>query len=276
MRKPSVWWGALIAAVGLAFALLWLLGGARGDRSQRLADGSCLTIREAVVSKEVSVTFLHGNPLQQVLGRAVPGRFQSLIPAALRSRCFPNGRSAIRISGKDQICLFLVTDRDHLPKTDRLQVERLVVGDESGQNTYNTACLVTVNNRFQGWAFRGFPSDSKTLLATFLASDPEGHLVEAARFRLKNPANGRFSSKFGRDATASEPVAGGDLLSNTLSASTNAVPPAEHWTVEWGEPASELIVHMAEWQRTGWKELWSSGPLPQSDGTVHRKVELSR
>ena len=54
-------------------------------------------------------------------------------------------------------------------------------------------------------------------------------------------------------------------------------PAVEHRTVEFIERTeSDMRQHMAQWAREGWSVSSVSARLPQADGTVHRKAELSR
>jgi hypothetical protein len=50
----------------------------------------------------------------------------------------------------------------------------------------------------------------------------------------------------------------------------------EYKTVEKPMSEADLRQQVEQWQREGWAVLWISAPLPQPDGTVHRKVELRR
>jgi len=52
----------------------------------------------------------------------------------------------------------------------------------------------------------------------------------------------------------------------------------EHKTVELIENAGEtkLLQHSEEWNNAGWAIVSVSKPLPRPDGTVLRKVELTR
>lgn len=47
-------------------------------------------------------------------------------------------------------------------------------------------------------------------------------------------------------------------------------------TVERAMSETDLRQQMDQWQREGWAVLSISKPLPQPDGTVHRKVELKK
>lgn len=50
----------------------------------------------------------------------------------------------------------------------------------------------------------------------------------------------------------------------------------DYRTVEEEMSNDDLRQHMQEWAREGWAVLAISRPLPQPDGTLHRKVELRR
>ena len=53
--------------------------------------------------------------------------------------------------------------------------------------------------------------------------------------------------------------------------------PGEKRSVEFVEKSdADMREHMTQWQRDGWNVLSVSARLPQADGTVHRKAELSR
>jgi hypothetical protein len=65
------------------------------------------------------------------------------------------------------------------------------------------------------------------------------------------------------------------IVARAASASTNTAG-WEYKTVEEAMSESELRQQMGQWQREGWAVLSISKPLPQPDGTVHRKVELKR
>jgi len=266
----------LIAALAVVLALCCFLRASRVSRAQHLADGSWLRIREAVVSRELSFTFVHGNPIQRLLGRTVPSRWQSMLPWPLRSKCFASGSAGMHLSGEGKVCLFILTDRENFPATGELHLQLLVVGDAGGQGTISTPCLVTVDHRFQGWAFQSFPRDNQTLRLRCLASGPDGHLLEAAMFKLRNPAFGH-SSAWSAQPASNIPWPDGSALGRYAnSAQTDAPSPAQRWKVEWGEPSTDLREHMAEWTREGWKVVSISRPLPQADGTVHRQAELWR
>jgi hypothetical protein len=54
-------------------------------------------------------------------------------------------------------------------------------------------------------------------------------------------------------------------------------PRSENRTVEFVEKSdADLREHMEQWRQEGWNVLSVSARLPQADGTVHRKAELSR
>jgi hypothetical protein len=53
--------------------------------------------------------------------------------------------------------------------------------------------------------------------------------------------------------------------------------PMEYKTVEFVETSdNDIRAHMAQWAKEGWNVLSISPRLTQADGTVVRKVELSR
>lgn len=61
------------------------------------------------------------------------------------------------------------------------------------------------------------------------------------------------------------------------SYSARTFPATENRTIEFAaESEKDLRVRMEQWQQEGWKVLSVSKPLPQPDGGVKRKAELSR
>lgn len=52
--------------------------------------------------------------------------------------------------------------------------------------------------------------------------------------------------------------------------------PGDYRTIEEAMSEADLRRHLQEWARDGWNVLSISKPLPQADGTIHRKVELQK
>jgi hypothetical protein len=54
-------------------------------------------------------------------------------------------------------------------------------------------------------------------------------------------------------------------------------PTSEQKIVEFTQTSeNDIPTRMDQWQREGWSVVAISGPIPQSDGTVHRRAELRR
>jgi len=79
-------------------------------------------------------------------------------------------------------------------------------------------------------------------------------------------------------------IAAGVLLvsgcgtSRKTAASVEKPPPVlEHRAVEFMQKSeSDIREHLAQWQQEGWNVMSLSKPLPQADGTVLRRAELTR
>jgi hypothetical protein len=272
MKRRTFWLIGMSVALGTAAALVCILIAQMRGRERQLGDGSTLVIRDAVVAKELSCTFPHGNPLQQFLGRITSKRVRAVLPQSLRSICFPTGNAGLGLSGDGKVCLFVVTARYHLPAADQLHLKLLVVGDEHDGETNSSPCLVTVEDMFQGWAFEDFPKNTRTLTVRCLASDRQDHLLEAARFTIPNPAYRRRSIELAKPATGGVSTGDSMLPPDLISPERN-----KYWTVEFIEKSNvDLPGYMARWSQEGWKVRSISKPFPQADGMVGRKTELSR
>ena len=72
-------------------------------------------------------------------------------------------------------------------------------------------------------------------------------------------------------------VGGCETQRKTAAPVEKAPPAVEYRTAEFVQKSeSDIREHMAQWQREGWNVMSISKPLPQADGTVIRRAELSR
>lgn len=195
MKSKALW---LLAGLGIGAAVLVGILRPAATAPQRLADGSVLKIREVVYGKEIARTFQNGNALQRAMGKVMPARLASVLPWWVRSRLLPTGSSGLRLSGDGKTCIFIITDRRHLPVSGKLELNLVLVADVHGGTTNGTACFATLGSpegQIQGWALENFPTDCKVLHVGFMALAGEGHTNEAARFTIRNPAYSRRSTQ---------------------------------------------------------------------------------
>ncbi len=114
----------------------------------------------------------------------------------------------------------------------------------------------------------------------------EAQLLEwfGAPVRRELKPDGQRFLEWSFSAGAGEGTSAGGKLSVSLTPdgkveaySARRSPSLQVQTVEFVERSdADLREHLANWAHEGWSVLSVSGRLPQPDGTVHRKVELSR
>jgi hypothetical protein len=183
-------WKTIVSRIvlGSGVALTCFLSLCSANRGEPLADGSRIKIRNVVVAEEVSFDFPDNNPVH-FMARVVPAWIRSILPLSLRSKLSLQENSGLHMSGENKVCLFIVTARDSMAPTSKLDVRRLTISDDRGQGTNSSAALVTVDmgQKFQGWAWEDFPKNSRNLIVRCWGAEPNGQPAEMVQFKIRNP-----------------------------------------------------------------------------------------
>src|SRR5262245_34529766 len=121
-------WKTIVSSIvlGSVVALVCILSFYAANRGKLLADGSRIKIRNVVVAEEVSFNFPDHNPVHFV-ARVVPAWIRSILPLSLRSKLILQESAGLRMSGENKVCLFIVTARDRMAPTSKLDVRRLTI-----------------------------------------------------------------------------------------------------------------------------------------------------
>ena len=190
MRKLFVIPAVIIAAVlSCIIIVIWRGAGSDIDKTHRLADGSTLVLKEAVLtSSNYNYRYRSGGKVVQWLA--------PILPPSIQQRFSPVSGSLGWSPAHGETNLILTTINRSKGKNRSSTLARLQLFDDQGNQydaCWGASTLAVGDVTVHCWRVQAFPRRSRMLGLRFLASQQRGGWTNVATLRVRNPGFGDYT-----------------------------------------------------------------------------------